>query len=156
MTENADVTIYTNFDDNDLRNLESFSDAMLLVQNATGEAPVDAADVLGNGFEIVEKSTLVDVPMILISWRFNVGDKGVFTSVMAMTENGRKVIFNDGSTGIRDQLNAYTSQTGKTAGLLLRHGLTVSEYPVDKDGKPTKVREEMAGTAKTYYLNYSK
>jgi hypothetical protein len=57
-----------------------------------------------------DKASLVGVPMFFIQWRFNSGDLGEFVSIEAITKaDGRKVVINDGSTGIRDQLMELTT-----------------------------------------------
>jgi hypothetical protein len=117
-----------------------------------------ADQVLGDGFSVLstdEKMTLIGRPMMLLEWRFNDGQQGEFVSCRAVVKTGdlpqdiKKIIINDGSTGIRDQLKKFTGMTGKRSGLLIRRGLRVSEYTYEDD----KTGEKRP--AKTFYIDTS-
>ena len=151
----ADMVKSSAFNEADLRDVDSFDQAIALVQNTLGSVDV-ASDVLGDGFALLDtknKAQLVGVPCVFAEWTFNDGDFGTFVSarVIARTEVGgvRKLIINDGSTGIAETLAKYTKDTGKTGGLLAPRGLRVSEYeyvdPQTGERKP----------AKTYYIDTS-
>ena len=135
------------FDDDALGNITSFDDAM----NALAVAPEDVNEY-GNGFDIVEdKRTLIGVPFVVLQWRFSEGDYGVFVSAAIVTEDGRKLILNDGSTGIREFLETVTRKRVASghqyprAGLTARKGLRVSDYEfIGDDGK--------AKPASTFYF----
>jgi hypothetical protein len=141
------------FDADKLRSLDNFDQALAMVADTFGEIK-DASEELGDGFSLVEdKSTLVGKPMILMEWAFRDGDFGTFVSVRAMVKepNGapRKVIFNDGSTGIAEDLADWSiKNNGRMGGMVVHKGLRVSEYVKEIDGKRTP--------AKTYYLDTSK
>lgn len=123
----------------DTRSISSFEQAI----QALAAAGVEAEQA--SEFELVkDKKTLVGIPMVFLNWRFNEDEKGrEFVSVEAVTKDGRKVIFNDGSKrGIRDQLKDYTeSKLAKNpeayasayAGLIANAGLRESEYS-EEDG----------------------
>ncbi|SRR6266536_2175924 len=143
------------FDDLQLSEIKTFEDAIRAVEGVFGEV-TDAAEELGTGFAVLptdDKSKLVGIPLIFVQWRFNTGDNGEFVSATAVAQTAPGVsaryIINDGSTGIRDQLKAYTEKTGKTGGLAARRGLRVSNYDYE-DPKTGEVKR-----AKTYYVDTS-
>lgn len=130
---------------------DAFADAIAYV-NEHGEV-FNAGDVLGNGFKILsreDKATLVGVPLLILTSEgvdtMRMGDYGPFVTLFIVTEDGRKFILNDGSTGIRDQMHFYWQKTKRIGGILVKGGLTRSDYTYeDVDGK-TK-------PATTYYLS---
>ncbi|UGC97975.1 hypothetical protein [Rhodococcus phage P19] len=133
----------------ELASIQSFEDAAALL--ATRYETILDSDDLGDGFDLVkDKSTLLDQTMLLISWRImDADDKMKFGEpwviVRAVTEDNRKIVFIDGSTGIRDQLVGVTASSGRTGGVLARDGLRVSVYDyTDDKGVTTE--------AKTYYI----
>lgn len=150
---NGEVAVpASRFSDDDLRAITSFDDAAALL--AQNELPVVAADqVMGNGFAILDdKSNLCGVPLLFLSWNFNQGEHGPFVSahVIAQVKGMNvpaKFILNDGSTGIYEQLKAYTDKTSKSAGLLVKRGLRRSDYQYDDNGTQKN--------ATTFYLDTS-
>ena len=165
--ENAELTRSDSaFDDADLASVGSFSDAMELL-SASGLIAEDFASSYGTGFTVLDtkdKARLVGVDFMILEWAFNTGENGEFVSAAIVTEPGEKLILNDGSTGIRDQLRTVTA-TRLARGVphadaykaLLVKGLRESTYPT-LDGKPlTKgqiadgVKPDGRGT--TFYLN---
>jgi hypothetical protein len=112
--------------------------------------------VLDDYQKLDDKSGLVNVPFFVNRWWFTDSDQfgqdgqfavmRVITSRPIMTPAGEtdKVVITDGSTGIYSQLRRITTKTGKTAALMVRHGLRVSEYTADTDQGPKQ--------AKTFYL----
>ena len=144
----------TVFTDNILATMTDFNSAVEIFQ--TAGVSVESFDDYGTGFKVTEKERLIGVPMVLVEWRFNAGKYGEnFVSVAAVTKHGDKVIFNDGSTGIRAQLEMVTEQRiGKShptpqAGLLVENGLTRSDYEVDL---PNAKGEIVPTPASTFYL----
>ena len=106
--------------------------------------------------EVVEKETLIDVPFFVMSWRHNT-DKATgrpFVSVEAVTVENRKVVINDGSTGIMAQLCAIEERAGRAGGVMVPRGLRVSVYGVDGQGRPIAAGsdEKPVSVAKTFYL----
>lgn len=144
------------FDEQALRNLNSFEDAFKLVQNEFG-AIADASEVIGDGFVVLDdKTQLVGRPMVLLNWHFSEGDYRdedgnlrdfVSARVISQRPDGTvdKWVVNDGSTGLCDQLKNYSVRTNMMGGLLVQRGLRVSEYI-----HPTH------GPAKTFYLDLQK
>jgi hypothetical protein len=140
------------YDSNALRAIESFDDAIALTQVEMGEI-VAADQVIGDGFAIVtDKDSLIGKPLLFMSWTFHSGDYGTFVSAQcaARNESGgvSKVILNDGSTGVFQQLSDYTNSTDKMGGLLARHGLRRSDYTYTGDDGKEK-------PASTYYIDTS-
>lgn len=105
-----------------------------------------ASDVLGDGFAVYTKDgrdALVNVPMLVIDWTFfdsdyKEGEKAVY--VRAMTREGKKVAFTDGSSGICATLTKYTQRTGNNTGPILTNGLVKREFDTEDDkGKTVHV-----------------
>lgn len=133
-----------------LSEITSFEDALKLAREQYGEAAVvAAADVLGDGFKLLDnKDQLIEVPFLALAWDFHQGDHGEFVSVKVVTRDGLKFVMNDGSTGIRDQLMQYSAEKNQYGGLFCMKGLRRSDYMhTDEDGKES--------AAKTYYIDTS-
>lgn len=152
------------YGEDELKSLSTWDDAMRLAMATTGDAPLMASEVMGDGFELIDgekgKATLVDVPFMLLEWTFRDGDFGTYVSCRGMTKDGRKFILNDGSTGIAEQLAKLTKDNaGRLSNLVVHKGLRVSEYPTDASGQPMDkktVKEHpdlVKGTGRTFYLN---
>lgn len=136
------------FSDSDLRNIESWDDALAAANEAFGAIP-DASTEIGNGFSIAEeddKRRLCGVPLLLLEWRFSVGEFGSFVIINAVQklDNGsvQKWIITDGGTGIARQLSAYQGETGRTGGLGVPKGLRESRYMRDADSGETLTKAE--------------
>lgn len=122
------------YDSDTMRELSSFDEAVRLATEAYG--PIDDAADLGDGFALLkeeDKRRLVGIPLLFLEWNFYPGDYGsMFVAIRMVARNKdggvSKYIVNDGSTGIADQLAAYTKRTGKSGGLMVRQGFRVSEY----------------------------
>lgn len=145
------------FNDDELRSIQSWDDLKGLL--AEKELTVaQAHEILGNGFELLskdEKAKLVDVPFMILDWRFNIGDMGTFVSLTIAAQNPdktmRKVIINDGSTGICAQIETLANR-GITPPVFVAKGLVRSDYDYeveDKNGETVK------RPATTYYLSES-
>lgn len=139
--------------DADLRNIESFDDAMALATQMYGGVAV-AHDEIGDGFRLAsseDKKRFVGVPLMFLEWTFRDGDFGDYVSILSVTQNPNgsieKWIINDGSTGLRDDLRSFTRETGRTGGLFVRNGLRVSEYFIDPENGTPLNKEEV----KAYY-----
>lgn len=148
----SDIVQRQRFNDEDLRNITTWDDLNAMFTEY-GADVVSADEVLGTGFELLstdDKATLVGVPLVLIDWRFNEGDQGEFVSIMAASNTGgvmRKVIINDGSTGIRDQLKTLVGR-GISGPMLVKKGLVRSDYEYEDD-------KGVKRPATTYYLSES-
>jgi len=139
------------FTDDQLADIQSFNDLQALFE-AEGTV-VDSFEDYGTGFDVVDsKDQLIGKPFIILEWRFNDGDYGVFVSCLVVTEDNRKMILNDGSSGIRAQLESVTKRREAAGsdqpqrGLMCKRGLTVSRYQyVDSASGESR-------PAATYYL----
>lgn len=165
-----ELTVLNSISDKDMRTIaaseNAYEAALLFAQETFGEVR-ELSDELGNGFALIEdKSKLEGIGMLVLNWRFNEGDFGMFASVAAVTEKNDKVIFNDGSTGIYSQLRTYTDETGHTGGLKARHGLRGSSYDTCINcnrGKPKSLIEcthcgddsDKRSSSTTYYFDVS-
>lgn len=127
-----------------LAGITTFQQAIELATDKHGQL-LDSLD-LGDGFASKEKSELVGVPMVILEWQNGKNTSyGDFLIVKVVTDKNEKVVFVDGSTGIKQQLDVITENSGRTGGILAREGLRVSEYTyTDDDGKEKP--------AKTYYI----
>jgi len=168
--KNSTEVVKTGFTDDELRGISSFEDAMALAAQEHGPV-VSAADELGNGFTVLEegqKMSVVGVPLMILEWSFNQGDFGDrYTSIRAVAfyegVGIKKVVINDGGTGITKQLEDYQERTGRTGGILFKRGLRVSEYPTWPKGHPEANKPipkgvdipADAGKAATFYLDTS-
>ena len=129
---------------------ESFDEAVALLREA-GHA---VEEYESSPWHPVEKARLVGVPFIIMGWRFNQGDKGVFVSLTAVTKlpvldqqgNPRtRVVINDGGTGIRAQWEAEVYSGRAKPGKVVSAGLRVSNYEYTNDKGETE-------SASTYYF----
>ena len=112
----------------------------------------------GSGLTVLDnKDRLVDVPFMILDYRFHDGKQGEFVSVAIMTKlpilvNGEaqsKLVLNDGSTGIKDQLKRIENDRINKGNDVRRpiycpKGLRKSEYEIEIDGELTE--------ATTYYI----
>lgn len=120
--------------DDALTSIGTLDDALRMLTES-GVATESIADY-GNGFTVCnDKNVLVGQAFVIVQWRFNDGDYGeAFVSANIVTEDGRKLVLNDGGTGIRAQLQQVTTKrlsdnaANPQAGLLCKRGLTKSEY----------------------------
>lgn len=129
------------------------------------QAPVDASQYIGSGFNVLEdKDRLKGVPFWVTDITFNESDTGEFASLEVVVGPDRsgagsivaKLIINDGGTGIRDQVKQLMENTNGNLGpFFVGKGLRRSDYAkgdpttgfrMGPDGKPLP-----AGT--TYYLD---
>lgn len=141
---------YISLDPNDLRSLQSFEDAVAFATEQYG-AVVDAATEIGDGFILCDdKDRLIDVPMMMLGWRFTPGDYGAeFVVIRAFLKNAitvagedtNKVVIIDGGTGINAQIKDYMDRTNRSGGMLVSRGLRKSEY------------DNEYGHGTTHYLN---
>jgi hypothetical protein len=136
------------FTDEALKNFDSWDQVVQETGNVTS-----AADVLGNGYSILEdKSKLLNEPFMIVKYGVHPSELNgkVFTTIHVLTKGGDKYVVNDGSTGIHQQLMDLKTEMGTICPLMVPRGLRVSEYDYEdpKNGSKTK--------AKTYYINTAK
>ena len=137
--ENASPRLLSPETIRDIKSYQAAIDALVVA----GVMPEEASD-----FKVVDdKGTLCGIPMVFLQWRFNEGDMGTFVSIEAVTEDGRKVVINDGSTGILPQMQKFTEKklehpgmtdAASRAGLVANNGLRRSDFTyTDEKGKKT-------------------
>ena len=130
---------------------------------------MSTGDEISDGYEVLDnKDRLLDTPLIVIDWRevWSNENASYFHTIRVLTLSGERYRISDGSTGISDQLREITkvrlNEGNKVpnAGLIVRAGLTKSEYWVHKDeGRALSNQEAEAlpadkkRKAATYYLN---
>jgi len=108
---------------------------------------INLVEFKGGDWDLVgSKDELIGVPFVIARIRFNTNDNDevTFVSVCAYTKD-RKVVFNDGSTGIFEQLSAYVSKHDRTTAISCPKGLRVSRYEYVNDKGVTT-------PAATYYI----
>lgn len=148
-----EVATISRLSESDLADIRTFADAVQISGSLHGTVE-QASDALGNGFEVLDgngKAGLVGVNLLLIEWKFSEGDNGEFVSAMAIIPQAdggiRKVVINDGSSGIYRQLRDYSDKTNRYGGLMVRKGLRRSDYEVLVMGAMKK--------STTFYLDTS-
>jgi len=135
-----------------LEDVETFDAAMEAIASAgLAVHKVSSFDLIEDNDELIGK------PFLILSWRENPeGDFGAFVSVMAIGRDNRKIVFNDGGTGVRLQLQEL-SQKGIYSRVLCEKGLRRSDFRFDeKSGEVVKRSDPRYATskpAKTYYLS---
>ena len=138
------------FNEEQLGQITSIEDAFAALAGAG--IGVSGIEDFGSGFILTDKDQLQGAEMLLLQWRFSDGDFGPFVSVVALTRDGRRVIFNDGSTGVYQQLRTVTrarmgnGEVNMQAGLTATKGLKKSTYNYQDD-------QGVMRPASTYYLS---
>lgn len=138
--------------DSQLSGIDSWDDAISLVNDVFGGAVVEADKEIGIGFAVLSKAqkhSLIGVPMMILKgeqYKTEKGSKGIFTSLYIVTKDGRKLIVNDGGSGIHEQVTElWTRKPEKRRHpILVRNGLRVSTYD-----------HEVYGPSETFYLDTS-
>jgi len=144
MTANKSVDLITT-----LPVVQTFEEAFAILKAAGVEPTVI------NEYDLVDKETLVGVPFIVLAYAFRDGDYGDagFVSVEAITSENKKIVFNDGSTGIRDQLRGLADR-GIVAGIICRNGLRKSVFYFNEEtGEVSKTQVKGSKPASTFYLD---
>jgi hypothetical protein len=104
----------------------------------------------GSDWELIgDKDELIGKDFVIARIRFNSRANGQSwdgVSVCAYdSKDGKKFIFNDGGTGVYNQLQNYVDTHGVATGIRCKRGLRVSRYTyTDEKGKEAE--------AATYYL----
>ena len=142
----------TKISDGMLAEIQTFDDALAVINDVFNGYIVEADKVLGTGFGVAdEKAAFIGTAFVILNTDKNVSyrrnDEGElleFWSLHIVTKDGRKAILNDGGTGIAAQLtelyNRHPELLGKP--MLVKRGLRVSNYV-----HPT------AGPSQTFYLD---
>lgn len=127
--------------------VDNLADARQAIAEA-GVALLSSSTLFGDGSEFIkEKDKLVGVPFLVLEWRFIMDEDThrEYVNVLVMNGQGAKARFNDGSTGVYQQLKQVTDEMGVVA-IECRGGLRKSDYTFTNDkGETSK--------AATYYLS---
>lgn len=131
----------------DLQYAQTWEDAAALM----GE-DISHAEEFGDGFTLLskdERNQLIGVPFVVIAFQINDSKEygSEFASVRLITKDNKRLVFNDGGTGIVPFLKDFRNRTGRNYGLVAGNGLRVSEYETEVNGKTI--------SAKTYYFDTS-
>ena len=121
----------------------SFEEAVAL-----WESPIEVK----SDWELVtDKRQLIGKPFLIQKVRFYEGNYGPTVAVMAITQDNRRVVFNDGSSGVMQELLTMCEKHKRDGGFVVPNGLRMSEYEYevrDFDGNPTGEKKP----ARTFYL----
>lgn len=129
----------------DIESIDSFDQAIRAF-DSVGLVEID-------GFDIVDKDALVGIMILITEWRLGKesnyqnenGEPNEFVVIQGITYDDKRFLITDGGVGILPQLRRIAERTGRTKGILLKTGLTKSEYTYTDD----KGRK---APAVTYYL----
>jgi hypothetical protein len=90
-------------------------------------------DFQGSPWKVVDKETLIGVPFMIADTRFYWSEKydNPVVSLMVLTKDNEKLVINDGSTGIMEQVRVMLQASGRKSGILCSNGLRKSEYTVE-------------------------
>jgi hypothetical protein len=135
-TDSQTVAIPSRYSDEELTNITSIADVNKLFSKYGVSA--DTIANYGTGFTVVKKESLINKQFVILEWHFYPSDKGGgdMVTVHAFTKDGDKVIFNDGSTGVREQLRrvmntrikAGADEVSACRALLVNGGLKSRTY----------------------------
>lgn len=126
--------------------IDTMQDAHAALEAAYG-AVLSSSKLFGDGSDFIrDKDMLVGVPLMILDWRFITDEETgrEYVNVLVMNQQGNKARFNDGSTGVYEQLKSVTEDYG-VIGITCKFGLRKSEYTTEINGKKEK--------AVTYYLS---
>lgn len=132
-----------------LREIQTIEDVFSVFEKA-GIEVVDAASMLGDGFELLkDKTRLVGAELMVVKFATGLkGDHGNFSAAHVVTRAGEKFVIVDGSTGINAQLEKYAASAHAGKPIYLKSGLVKSDY----DYVDEKTGEQKPAT--TFYLSY--
>lgn len=142
------LNVGASIDEDTLSNIKTMEHASEYL-GATGSALEDLKEY-GTGFVLLEdKDRLVSTAFAILEWRFNKGENGTFVTVYAITDDGNKFIFNDGSSGVCRQLFRITEKRVERGEANPRRGIYCS-YGLRKNTYNRK--DDPSKTATTYHL----
>jgi len=123
---------------NPLLKAENFDE---LIEMAGGSV-MRGADLIGDGFSLVQKQSLVGKPMIVIDWEILTDENSgrQFVTVRAIVKDNEpngKVRFNDGSTGVFAEVQTLEEQGIQAGPIYFGGGLRRSDYVKEGVGDAT-------------------
>lgn len=121
----------------DFSQVRSMDDALAML-NAAGIIAENITEY-GDGFILLpseEKHTLKNVPFIVLDGgsRTDAATGRDYFSFRIVTNDGRKLIVNDGSAGLARQASEIIAKRGSLSGLVVLGGLSGGEYTTTIDG----------------------
>lgn len=160
----ADIVQSASFSEAQLREATTMEDLVQMATRAYGDGgTLNAGDVMGDGFTLVKDLTpFVGKLVFILEWTFRPGSfgKNYVTLRFAVQDAPghpiKKLVYNDGSTGICEQLASVTRDTGRYGNMVVQGGFRVSEYDTIESGEPWKPDMDPAlksGKGRTWYLN---
>lgn len=125
--------------------IDSWDDAVAVFAAIGIEPESVDADLIGDGFPLIDKSKLVNVECMFVRWTVSMPQneryKTPYVVVKGITRGGKKFRFTDGSTGVgRELFNLTRDRAAKgheapNGALILPEGLSRSDYTaVDDNG----------------------
>lgn len=153
--QTGEISPVSRLNDDMLAGIQSFDDALAIVNEVFEGHIVEADKVLGTGFGVAdEKRAFIGTPFIILKADRNLsdlldpetGEKRHFWSLHVVTKDGRKAIINDGGTGICQQIDELHARHPEVIGqpMLVKRGLRESSY-----------MHPVHGASVTYYLDTS-
>lgn len=151
------VKVDSYFTESDLTAIQSFGDVGAFLKREG--ILTDTLKDYGNGFEVLDnKASLSGVTFAIIDYRFSKGDNGEFVSLTIVTKDNRKLIVNDGSTGIRNQMREIMQQREERGiplkrPIMVEHGVKGNTYQrTNEDGEKMFNDDGSPMMATTFYL----
>lgn len=148
------------FNADDFASITSYDDVLALVGEKLGGEIIDATE-LGDGFTVVDdKDSLIGSEFMIIGVGVGTGEhknevtgevtRSQFLSCRLVTKDGRKLVLNDGSTGIYQQITTLWVKHPETRGKPIRvlNGLRKSSYDHPEFGPSTTYYLDTSGKAK--------
>lgn len=166
VVQTGTVAVPDEIPDDVARELLSWEDAQAYFKQEGIE--VSTGLEISDGFILSEnKNILNDQPFLIVDWKFYDGEFGDAVTFRVITPDGRRFRFNDGSTGVKDQLVELTQKRvdagnqNPTKGAAVRKGFRESEYWIDKKsghalsrGDLATIPEDQRAKASTFYLQF--
>lgn len=123
----------------ELAHVETFEDALRLAQSLYGDLIPSYS--LGDGFVGIEdKDELLGVPFVVMGWGLgwsSFADDEQFSILRVVTQDGRKIRFSDGGSGVHRTMVERFGTPERFVALVALGGLSKGEYtPRNADGSP--------------------
>ena len=162
-TVTGEIIPLSKIDDAMLAEIQSFDDALAIINSVFDGHIIEADKVMGTGFGLADdKAAFVGVPFIIMKAEQNAsdkGEKGRFWSLHVVAKDGRKAIVNDGGTGIADQMDALADRHPDLFSVSSNDGakrLALSQPMLVKKGlRMSNYVHPTAGPSVTFYLDTS-
>ena len=162
-TVTGEIIPLSKIDDAMLAEIQSFDDALAVINAVFDGHIIEADKVMGTGFGLADdKAAFIGVAFIIMKAEQNAsdkGEKGRFWSLHVVAKDGRKAIVNDGGTGIADQMDALAERHPDLFSVSSNDGakrLALSQPMLVKKGlRMSNYVHPTAGPSVTFYLDTS-